>query len=33
MNRMLESGGIMVIDDVHLYSVGELARFLTRQPG
>ena len=33
MNRTLEPGGIMVIDDVHLHSVGELARFLTRQPG
>jgi hypothetical protein len=33
LNRMLETGGILLIDDLQLHSIGELARFLTRQPG
>jgi hypothetical protein len=31
LNRMMKAGSILILDDVQLYSVGELARFLTRQ--
>jgi hypothetical protein len=32
MNLMMNAGAVLVIDDLELHSVAELARFLTRQP-
>ena len=31
MNRVLDQGAILILNDLHLHSVGELARFLSRQ--
>ena len=32
LNLMMHKGSILLLDDIELHSVGELARFLTRQP-
>jgi predicted O-methyltransferase YrrM len=33
INPMLKVGGTLIVDDAHIHSVGELVRFLSRQPG
>jgi hypothetical protein len=33
IDMMLAKGGLLFIDDLQIYGVGETARFLTRQPG